>query len=140
MARVTAEEFANKHARRLKASTEDIIAGIDKVTTAPGVLAAQKQSKMLARLTAKIQDGTWANRVKAVTLEQWKEKAKVKGVPRIATGIDEAHDKQVSFASQLLPAVDRAVAEVKKMPDLTIEDSIARSNKMIREMAKFRKK
>lgn len=140
MARVTAEEFQEKHARRLKASTEDIALGIDKVTVAPGVLASQKQAKMLARLTAKINDGTWANRVKSVTLEKWKELAKTKGVPRIASGIDEAKDKVTDFARQLLPAVDRAVAEVKKLPDLTIEDSIARSTKMIREMSKFKKK
>lgn len=140
MARVTPEEFALKHARRLKASTEDIVAGIDKVNKAPGISASEKQAKMRAKLVAKIDDGTWATRVRAVSLEEWKEKAKVKGVPRIATGIDEAHDKQVNFAGQLLPAVDKAVAEVKKMPDLTIEDSIARSNKMIREMAKFHKR
>lgn len=140
MARVTAEEFANKHARRLKASTEDIVAGIDKVSKAPGISASEKVAKMRARLVAKIDDGTWERRVKAVSLEEWKNKAKTKGVPRIATGIDEAHDKQVAFANQLLPAVDSAKALVSKMPDLTLEDSIARSRKMITEMAKFHKK
>lgn len=138
--RVTAEEFTEKHARRLKASEPDIRAGINRVSVAPGVEAAKKQDKLRTRLLAKIDDGTWGERVKAVSLEEWKSKATTKGIPRIASGIDGAKDKVTKFAQQLLPAVATAQAEVKNMPDLTLEDMISRSSAFIRKMSQFKKK
>lgn len=140
MPKLTPEEFADKHARRLKSSIEDIRAGVEKTSVAPGVLAAKKADKMLANLQARVQDGTWAKRVAGVSLDEWKAKMVNKGLSRISGGIDEAHDKVVDFASQLLPAVESAQAKVKAMPDLTLEDSINRMTTFIREMAKFRKK
>lgn len=138
--RVSATEFQEKHARRLKAATPDITAGINKVTEAPGLKAAAKKDKMRTKLLAKIDDGTWERRVKGVTLEDWKTKARDIGVGRIAAGIDGAKTKVTTFAEQLLPAVERAATAVEALPDVTIEDSIARSSAFIREMAKFKKK
>lgn len=140
MAKVTAEEFAEKHARRLKGAIGDMRTGIEKVTSAPGAAAAKKADKMLANVTAKIQDGTWAKRVAAVPLDVWKAKMINKGLARVSGGIDDAHDKVVAFAGQLLPAVDAAQSKIKAMPDLTIEDSINRMTTFVREMAKFKKK
>ncbi|MBA7617770.1 hypothetical protein ES703_25088 [subsurface metagenome] len=138
--RITPAEFQEKHARNLKASLVDMRAGVERVTEAPGAKAAAKQDKMLANLTAKITDGTWAARLKAVSLESWREKMVNKGLPRVSGGIDAAKDKVTDFASQLLPAVDAASRKVAAMPDLTLEDSISRMTTMVREMAKFRKK
>jgi len=140
MAKVTPEEFADKHSRRLKGAIDDVRAGVEKVTVAPGQAAAKKADKMLSNLTARVQDGTWAKRVSAVTLEDWKDKMVNKGLNRIAGGIDAARPKVVNFASQLLPAVDAAQSKVKAMPDLTLEDSINRMTTFVREMSKFRKK
>lgn len=140
MAKLTPEEFADKHARRLKGSLEDMRSGIEKVTTAPGVAASKKADKMLANLTAKVQDGTWARRVAGVPLEEWKDKMINKGLSRVPGGIDAARGKVVDFAGQLLPAIDAAQGKVKAMPDLTIEDSINRMTTFVREMAKFKKK
>lgn len=140
MAKLTPDEFADKHARRLKGAIGDMEAGIQKVTEAPGVAAGKKAAKMLANLTARVQDGTWKKRVEAVPLDEWKSKMISKGLPRVAGGIDAAKDKVVAFAGQLLPAIDAAQAKVKAMPDLTIEDSINRMTTFVREMAKFKKK
>jgi len=138
MAKVNAQEFQEKHARRLKASTADIQRGIERVTTAPGKLAAAKADKMKARIDEAISSGRWAKKVGAVSLSDWQNKAITKGIPRIASGIDAASDKVQAFASKLLPAVDAAVAKIKGMPDLTLEDSINRSAAYMREMAKFK--
>jgi hypothetical protein len=140
MAKLTPEEFQEKHARRLKASIPDIEKGIGKVTEAPTAKAAAKSDKMRARLLARIDDGTWASRLRGVSLEDWKSKAIAKGVPRIASGIDGASAKVKDFAGQLLPHIDKVQAEVKKMPDLTLEDSINRMSTFVRGMSKFRKK
>jgi hypothetical protein len=94
---------------------------------------------MRTNLLAKIDDGTVARRLNAVTLEEWKSKAVNIGVGRIAQGIDGAAAKVVSFAEKLLPAIDAAQSKVKAMPDLTLEDNINRMTTMVREMSKFRK-
>jgi hypothetical protein len=72
-----------------------------------------------------------------VTLDEWKTAALSKGVDRIASGIDAAHDKVVAFAAKLLPAVDAAVAKIARMPSTTLEDNINRATSYMREMAKF---
>jgi len=140
MAKLTPEEFADKHNRRLKAALADMEAGIKKVTEAPTAKAAAKQEKMKQRLLARIDDGTWANRLKAVSLEEWKEKTVSKGIPRVSAGIDAAREKVTKFAEQLLPHIDAGVSEIQKMPDITLEDSINRMTAFIRHMAKFKKK
>jgi len=140
MPRLTPEEFQEKHARRLKASLDDIRTGVARVTEAPGKKAAAKVDKLRAKILAKIDDGTWARNVGKVSLEEWKTKMTDIGVGRIAGGIDGAKAKVIDFAGQLLPHVDSGVAKVKAMPDLTLEDSIARMTTMVRHMAEFKKK
>ncbi len=137
MAKLTAAEFQDKHARRLKAAVEDVRKGIDKVTESPTEKAAQKQDKMLSNLTAAVQSGKWAKGLKRVSLEDWKKKARDVGVNRIAAGIDAAKDKVISFAEQLLPYIDRQKAAISGMPDVTLDDNINRMNTFIRGMAQF---
>ena len=136
---LTPEEFTEKHNRRLKASTEDIRRGIDAVSVSPPSLAAAKIDKMKTHLVEKFDDGTIKRRLEAVTLEAWKKQAKDKGVNRISSGIDGAGEKVRKFASELLPKVYGLSDDIKTMPDMTIDDSIARATKFIREMSKFRK-
>ena len=140
MAKLTPKEAQEKHARNLKASVSDITLGVDRVTEAPGKKAAAKQAKMLANLTASVNDGTWAARVSAVSLEEWKTHMKTKGIPRISAGIDGAAAKTEDFFSQLFSYQDTIKVALDKMPDLTLEDSISRMTKWVRDMAKFSKK
>ncbi len=134
------EEFAEKHARRLKGSIEDIRSGVEKVTDSPTNKAAAKQDKMLTNLQAAVSSGKWAARLRAVPLDEWKKKTLDKGLGRIASGIDGAHDKQVQFAQQLLPYEASLQDSVNKLPDLTLEDSVNRATAWIRGMSKFTRK
>ncbi|GAI97559.1 unnamed protein product, partial [marine sediment metagenome] len=84
-----------------------------------------------------IDSGKWARRVAAVPLEDWKAAASVKGSGRIASGIEAANGKVLAFAEQVLPVLSRIKSEIDAMPDLTLEDGIARMTKQVREMAKF---
>ena len=132
-------EYQEKHARRLKASVEDVRAGIDRVTESPTEKAAAKQDKMLTNLTASVQSGKWAAGLKRVSLEEWKTKARDIGVNRIAAGIDGAADKVVAFAEQLLPHIDRGQAKIKTMPDTTLDDNINRMTTFVRHMSEFKR-
>lgn len=138
MPKLTPKQAQEKHNRRLKASLEDIRLGIDRVTENPCEKAAGKADKMLARLTAAVQSGKWSDNLRSVSLPEWKDKFKTKGVPRISAGIDGAAVKTEAFFAQLFPHIDTLQTQVKSMPDLTIDDSIERMNVFVRGMSKFR--
>lgn len=137
---ISPEEFAEKHARRLKAAIPDMQAGIERVAEAPTLKAASKQEKMLANVSAAVQSGKWAAGLKRVSLDDWKKAFKEKGLQRVSAGIDGARDKVISFASQLLPYQQNLKNEVDRLPDLTLEDSINRAITWIRGMSKFQRK
>jgi len=139
MATLTATEFQEKHARRLKGAVEDMRRGIDRVTESPTEKAAAKQDKMLSNLTAAVQSGKWAAGLKRVSLEDWKKKARDVGVNRVAAGIDAAKDKVTEFAAELLPYIDRQKSKLAAMPDITLDDNINRMTSFIRGMADFKR-
>lgn len=139
MAKLTPAEYQEKHSRRLKGSIEDMRRGITNVTSSPTAAAAKKADKMKANIVASIDSGKWAAGLNRVTLEEWKSKMIDKGLNRVAAGIDAASDKVTSFATAFLPHLDRGQELIKKMPDLTLEDSINRMTTFIRHTAKFKR-
>ena len=140
MARVTADEFVEKHARRLKGATEDMRRGVERVSTAPTAAAANKKDKMRSNINASIDSGKWERGLRRVSLDEWKSKMINKGLGRVATGIDEAAPKVRAFAAEVLPFIDNLQNTVQKLPDTTLEDNINRMTTFVRGMAKFQRK
>jgi len=140
MAKLTPEQFAEKHNRRTKAALEDMKAGIENVTVSPTEKAAAKQEKMRQRLLEALENGKWANGLKRVSLEEWKQKMIELGLNRVASGLDANKKKVEEFAAQLLPHIEAGQKIIEKMPDVTLEDSINRMTAFIRHMAKFQRK
>lgn len=136
MAKLTPEEYADKQARNLKNSLQDVRAGIQRVTVAPGRAAVAQQDKMRQNVLAALDSGLWAAKTSAVSLTDWQQAALTKGVDRIAVGIDAARDKQIQMAGRLLPAVDAAAAKARAMPSNTLQDNIARMTMFVTEMNK----
>ena len=108
MAKVSPSEFASKWARRTAEATGDYTRGIDRVTEAPGIKAAQKAEKLLAELQRVVNEGIWQERVAGVSLQEWKTAAKEKGAGRIAAGVQAAESDMQKFATELLQAVYNA--------------------------------
>jgi len=135
----TADKMAGKWNRNIKASTPDIRAGIEGVDEAPTLAAVAKQDKFKTKLMESIDSGKWADGLRRVTLEAWRSAAINKGIGRIAAGADEALPKVLAFAEEVLPHIARGQAEVAKLPDFTIEDSINRVAVMMRHMAGFKR-
>jgi len=134
MAKVNAQEWAEKHKQRLTGATEHIRRGVARVQEAPGVRAAAAKEKMKANLLKALDDGTWERAVASVSKEDWQRAITEKGIPRIAAGLDAAMTKNIRIASKLLNATDEASERVKAMPNNNIEDSIARMTAYAREM------
>ena len=140
MAKVNPSEFAEKWSANLRNSIEYIRRGVEKVTVAPSEQAIKAKDKFKAKLIEAIDKGKWESGLKTYTLDQWKKDMTEKGLARIADGADKAKPKVESFASQLLPYIDRGLAEIQKLPSVTLEDSIRRATEWIRYMSKFSKK
>lgn len=140
MPKLTAAEFQEKHAKRLKAAVPEIKAGVDRVTEAPSAAAVAKEEKMKAKLLASIEDGTWRKRLGEYSLGDWKKDMKEKGAGRIASGIDASKDKVTKFAGALLPHVQSGEDKVKGMPDLTLDDSANRMVEFMKHMAELKYK
>jgi hypothetical protein len=138
MPRITVQAAREKHAARLKASTGEIQRQVQNVTTAPGIQAAKKADKMLSNITAAVQSGRWGRRVSAVSLSDWQQSMITKGIPRIASGIDAAAPKVEAFFTAFFPHLEKIEAEVKGMPDLTLEDNINRMVHAVRRASEFK--
>ena len=138
MAKVTAQQYADKWGRRLKGATTDIRNGVERVTEAPGAKAARQSDKMLAGIQAAIADGRWQRAVAGVSLDEWKTATLDKGIGRIAAGVDSAMSKQIVMAEKLLAAVDSVTSTVDNMPDTTLEDRINRMVAFARGMSEKR--
>jgi len=139
MPKVDASEFADKWARRTKGATADLKRGIEKTTVSPSQEAIKKEQKMKTNLMEAIESGKWKRGLEGYSLEDWKADMTSKGIGRVAGGVDSAQASQQEFAQKLLAFEADVQSKMAKMPDLTLEDSIQRSNFWIREMAKFRK-
>ena len=140
MAKVNKEQFAQKWAKRMKSSVEEMRNGVDNMVVNPATEAIKKKDKMIAHWTESINNGTWENQLGKITKEAWIKAYKTKGIPRISAGVDGATGKMEQFGEALLNHIETAKNEIKDMPDLTLEDNINRMTTFIRSMSKFKYK
>lgn len=139
MGKLTPQEIADKWRRRAEASASDYQKGIERVSESPMEKAVAKKEKFKANLLKSINEGRWEKGLKSVSLQDWKEAVAKKGVPNYATGIRASEGKMEAFMSELVPFQDSLKAEIDRMPDITLSDSIARAVKWIEGMAKFKR-
>lgn len=137
MAKTDPNQVAETWKNRLSAATTEIQNGVNRVSTAPGQLAAAKADLWLSKLQASAPK--WRRNVAAVPLDTWKQKMLTVGVPRIAQGAAANEHKMQDFMTEFLPFVNGVAQKVKQMPKNTLEDSIARMTTQVRETAKFQR-
>lgn len=135
--RVSPEAAQAKWLSRLSGASQDIINGVNGVTTAPGQAAAAQSQKWLANVTAAADK--WKRNVGSVSLEQWRQYMLNVGVPRVAQGAQAKQAKFGQFAAQFFPHLEAGIAKVKGMPSTTLEDNINRAVTMMRHNAQFKR-
>lgn len=108
---------------------------MNKVSVAPGQLAAAQVNTWLARIQQSAQK--WATNVGGVSLAQWKEAMINVGIPRIAQGAQAKQSKYLAFAQKFYPYVEQGQAQVKAMPKVTLQDGINRAVAMIKHNAAY---
>lgn len=135
MAKVNAQQWLAKWGTNLNASGQYIQAGVNRVQTAPGVTAAAASDRMLAGVTASIQNGTWQRNVSKVSLSDWQNAMIKKGIPRLAQGVTQAQSSKTGAITALLSAVDTATAAANALPKGGLEQGIARATTFMRAMS-----
>jgi len=135
--RMSAADAQAKWQQRTAAATQDMAAGIHRVTEAPGQKAAAKSQKWLAAVTAA--EPKFRRNVARVTLEQWKKAALELGVPRVAQGVQQKGYKWGEFAAEFFPYLDQGIQRVQAMPDTDFEARIARMVAMVRHSHGFQR-
>lgn len=138
MATKPVSDIVAKQIRNVQAATEDIRAGVEAVTEAPGKKAAAAANKMRAGILKALDDGKWQDNVASVSLEDWKAAFLEKGIGRIPEGIAASEGKLINFHTQLQAYQSKYLPAVRSKPSLTLEDNIQKAAENIRQMAKFR--
>lgn len=137
MAAKTVQSIVDKWVRNSQAGTESAKIAVEAVTENPCALAAAKKTEYVNGV-ANAQN-KWEEKLRAVTLQDWKKAMLSKGIPRMAQGIADAKPKMTKFMQEFMPFVTQAAAEVRQMPKGSLEQGIARMTAMVRKLAEFRK-
>lgn len=132
-------QVAAKWAQNLGNSTTSITTGVDAVQTAPTASAAAAVGKWQQAMQSQKTRDKFVGGLNRVSLSDWQTAMKNKGIARIGSGAQAAQPKMAAFMSQLLPYVDSLSNDIKKMPKLTLADSIARSTAAITKMSQFKR-
>lgn len=122
---------AQRWAQNLAAASQKITAGVNAVTQSPTQLAAQAAQTWLARLNDPRTLAKFQKNLNKVTLQQWQTAMTQKGIPRISQGAQQALPKFQTFMTAWLPYEAQGAAQVRAMPNLTLQDAIARATFMI---------
>lgn len=117
---------ASRWASGMNNSLQKIKDGVNRVTVAPGQLAAAAAQKAAANYADAINSGRWAAAVGSVPLEQWKQAMNTTGAQRIASGVAKGQPKYQAFANSFYPVITAAGQSARQMPNNSIEDGLNR--------------
>jgi hypothetical protein len=135
MTTMTPDQIAAHWAQQLAGAGPKIQAGVQGVSAAPGAAAARQKAAYVAGVTAKADK--WASNVAAVSLNEWQQAFINKGLPRIASGAQQAQPKFTQFMSKLLPYQKSGVASLPARGNL--QQNITRMTQWVNYMAQFQK-
>lgn len=131
----SADEIAQAWAQRLAGSTTKIQAGVQAVTVAPGQAAAANKAGYVQGVAAAADK--WGRNVAAVSLSDWQNDTIQKGLPRIATGAQQAQPKFASVMQKMIPYINSGLGQLG--PRGGLDQNIARMDRWARYMANFKK-
>lgn len=120
----SAADAAQRWSQNFGAAGARWSAGIDAVTTAPGIAAAAASDRYVQGVNANAPK--WASRVAAVPLQTWKDTSKTKGAGRLASGAAAGLPKFQAAIQKVLDAEKSIISGLP--PRGTVEQNIQRSS------------
>lgn len=137
MAHGTAAEVAQKWSRNAQAGQQDYTAGVNRVTQSPTAAAAAAGATWQARVSSQAALQKFQRKLNAVSLDEWKTRTTSVGAQRFAQGVAASESKMQSAMTSLLPFIDNLKAQVKSMPNATLQDRIQRMNAWVMGMSQY---
>lgn len=135
----TIDVVVNKWKSRASGAGADWLAGIKRTDVSPPQAAVAAKDKWVAKMTSSEVHDRWANNLSLVTRQQWQAAAEAKGHARYTSGINASVDKYRQRMGAVLSHIQSGLDAIAGMPDVTLEDAVARSAAFIRHMAEFRR-
>ncbi len=136
--RVSASDGADAWQQGFGASGAKYQRGIENVDVAPNKKAAEALPRWLASLQSKKTQDKYVRKNLAVTLEEWQHNTITFGVPNLSRGAAKGTSKYASFAEKFYPYLTQGLNKIASMPNITLEDRIARSTAMMRHNASYK--
>ena len=112
--------------------------GVQNVTTAPNALAAAALPRWIASVTSKAVQDKYVAKNNAVTLQEWQNATVQFGVPNLSRGAQKGATKYAAFASKFYPYLSAGLQQIQSMPNITLQDRIARSVAMMTYNSQFK--
>jgi hypothetical protein len=125
--RITPQESVQKWMTRTQAATGDYVAGVNRVTEAPGEAAARQADAYIAGVQNAL--NKWKRNVASVTLADWKDRSANIGAPRIAAGVNAAMEKTLRATERNFQNIDNALAGLP--PRGTFEQNVQRMTQFV---------
>ena len=138
MAIPDAQTAAEKWANRTGAAGQDYLAGVMQTDKDPTALAIQNQGRLVANFNAAVQNGTWANALRARGKAGWQQAVADKGVTNFQTGVAAAKDRVAQAFGPLLAYEAGLQRTINGLPNVTDADREARMLAWVRGMRQYR--
>lgn len=139
MAHGTSTDVTAKWLRNIQGATQEMQAGVARLTVSPGQSAANKKQKWINALMDQATQDKWARNVQSVTLQHWQAAMNDYGINRVSQGAQAKQAKFETAMNSLLPFIDRLQSTVRAMPDNTPADREQRALAMMRGMRGYQR-
>lgn len=113
-------------------------AGVNAVTVSPTEVAAQNVDRMVQGIIKARDEGRIQAGLRSVSLPQWQQAMKSKGIPRVAQGAAAAIGKMQSFMDQFLPYLQSGLQQLQATPRGDLQQNIGRAVQMMQYNAQFK--
>jgi hypothetical protein len=135
-----ANDVAKEWAQGLRNSRSKIERKVSELTESPTERAAKNSDVWFQKISSDETKKKFESGLRNVSLDEWRRKFLDKGLANMAKGADDAQAKMADFLSKLLPYTEQVKKEVADMKVLTIDDAVAKVEKVIRKMSQFKYK
>lgn len=112
--------------------------GVEAVTEAPNAKAAANIGRWIASVTSKATQDKYVAKNQAVSLSDWKTATTQFGVANLSRGAAKGQKKYADFASKFYPYLESGLAKINAMPNVTLQDRIARATAMMTYNAAYK--
>lgn len=136
--RVTPQDGATNWQSGFGSSGAKYQRGVENVDAAPNAKAAAALPRWIASVTSKAVQDKYVSKNQAVTLDAWKSATVQFGVPNLSRGAQKGQAKYSQFATKFYPFLNGTLSKIASMPNVTLQDRIARATTLMTENANFK--